>query len=258
MSYDVHGTQSWVDLASPDSEVSKAFYCGLFGWDSYTLAFSGFSDYEILTEGASGPGIAGVQALADDTESPSWTCVFRVDDVDACVGTVEAAGGRCRVDPTDVAQMARIAQFADPQGAEFGVWQPGPSGETTVIGDRSAACFVELACRDLAEAGRFYGRVFGWSVMDADDGHPAWTRWKVGDQLVAGGVAMDDSRPADRPSQWTPYFDVPDCDAATGRAVELGARVRVPPADIDLGRFSIMTDPTGVRFALIALAGPDR
>ncbi|MER6810271.1 hypothetical protein ABT299_13430 [Spirillospora sp. NPDC000708] len=92
MSYERHGTQSWVDLGSPAPQPSKAFYRELFGWEAYTLTFSGFGDYEIFTEGASGPGVAGVQALADDSQSPSWTCIFRVDDVDAHVRTVEAAG----------------------------------------------------------------------------------------------------------------------------------------------------------------------
>ncbi|MER6817117.1 VOC family protein [Spirillospora sp. NPDC000708] len=63
-------------------------------------------------------------------------------------------------------------------------------------------------------------------------------------------------RRARRPHpQWSPYFEVADCDAATARAVELGARMRSAPADTDLGRFSVLTDPTGVRFAVITAGG---
>lgn len=249
MSQDVHGTQSWIDLGSPDLRASKAFYCGLFGWGSYTLTFDEFGDYEVFTEPSSDEGIAGVTALVDDTQSPSWTCTFRVDDVDACVRTVEAAGGQPRVDPTDVAGLARIAQFADPQGAEFGVWQPVRSGEKSKIGERSAARFVELACRDASEARSFYRQVFGWSMTEAD-GRFA-TRWTIGDRLVATAVAADGGGPAGSLPQWSPYFEVADCDAAAARAVELGARMWSAPADTDLGRFAVLLDPTGVRFAVI-------
>lgn len=255
MNQDVHGTQSWVDLGSPDLQASKAFYCGLFGWGSYTLTVDGFGDYEIFTEPSSDQGIAGVLALVDDTQSPAWTCIFRVDDVDACARTVEAAGGQQRVDPTPVANLARIAQFADPQGAEFGVWQPIRAGERPPIGERSAARFVELACRDGAEAGRFYREVFGWSA-NAGAGRFA-TRWTVGGRLVATAAAIDGTGPAGSLPQWSPYFEVADCDAAAGRAVELGARVGSAPADSDLGRFSVLTDPTGVRLAVIAAGGPE-
>ncbi|MGI5330146.1 VOC family protein [Actinomadura nitritigenes] len=255
MSQDVHGMQSWIDLGSPDLQASKEFYRGLFGWGSYTLTFDEFGDYEIFTEPSSDEGIAGVTALADDTQSPSWTCTFRVDDVDACVRTVEAAGGQLRVDPTHVADLARIAQFADPQGAEFGVWQPVLAGGKSPIGERSAARFVELACRDGSEAQRFYWQVFGWSVTEAD-GRFA-TRWTIGERLVATAVAADGDGPAGSPPQWSPYFEVADCDAATARAVELGASVRSEPADTDLGRFSVLADPTGVRFAVITAGGSE-
>ncbi|TDC97984.1 VOC family protein [Actinomadura sp. 7K507] len=249
---DMQGMPSWADLASPDLESSKAFYRGLFGWDSYTLSGDTFGDYEVFIDGAPGLGVAGVQGLADDTQPPSWTCYFRVDDVDASVRTVLAEGGQARVDPTDIAHIARIALFADPEGAEFGVWQPGPSGETALIGDRSAARWVELRCRDAAEAERFYGAVFGWSAESLDDPRFSYTRWRAGGQLVAGMAPMDDQWPADHPSHWTPYFETADCDAATARAAGMGARIRFPPTRIDAGRISLMTDPTGARFGVIA------
>ncbi|MWA07088.1 hypothetical protein F8568_043480 [Actinomadura sp. LD22] len=261
MNHDVHGSLSWVDLWSPDVRVSKAFYGGLFGWGSYTLTFDLFGDVEIFTDPASDQGVAGVEALVDDTLSPLWSCTFRVDDVDACVRTVETAGGRLRLEPTSVAHLARIAQFVDSQGAEFVVWQPVVEGGRPPIGERTAARFVELACRDVAEAERFYREVFGWSAVEAGAGRCA-VRWTVGGELVAIGIADvpagdEGGGPAVPPSRWSPYFEVADCEAATARAVELGAGIRSGPADTDLGRFSMLTDPTGVRFAVIAAGGAE-
>ncbi|MFA1541837.1 VOC family protein [Actinomadura monticuli] len=253
---DLHGMPSWADLASPDPRASKEFYSGLFGWGSYTLNADALGDYEVFTDGERESGVAGLQVLTDDTQPPSWTCYFRVDDVDASVGTVLAAGGHLRVDPVDVAHIARIALFADDQGAEFAVWQPGASGDTTVIGDRSAARWVELACRDVDRAERFYGAVFGWSAEKLDDPRFTYTRWSAGRVLVAGVVPMGGQWPAGHPSHWTPYFEAPDCAAATAEATAMGARVRLPPTTIAEGTISLMTDPVGVRFGVIAPKPP--
>jgi predicted enzyme related to lactoylglutathione lyase len=53
------------------------------------------------------------------------------------------------------------------------------------------------------------------------------------------------------PPNWTPYFQVTDCDASTAKAKGLGAQVGVPPTDIpNTGRFAMLADPQGARFAV--------
>jgi predicted enzyme related to lactoylglutathione lyase len=51
---------------------------------------------------------------------------------------------------------------------------------------------------------------------------------------------------------------VNDCDVAAAKAADLGANVRIPPADIQPGRYSMMTDPTGARFAVLTPAAGAR
>ena len=53
------------------------------------------------------------------------------------------------------------------------------------------------------------------------------------------------------PPHWLVYIGTDDVDATTARAKELGATVHVEPADIpNIGRFSVLQDPTGAAFGL--------
>jgi hypothetical protein len=50
-------------------------------------------------------------------------------------------------------------------------------------------------------------------------------------------------------------FGVSDADQSTARAEELGGRIVMPPMDIAIGRFSIISDPAGAILTLAAVPG---
>ncbi|MBO2449086.1 VOC family protein [Actinomadura barringtoniae] len=212
-------------------------------------------DYRVFTLGdVQGPEVAGMQALADDAQRPSWACYFRTDDVQGTVDLIKAEGGHELVPVTDVSDLGQMALCADAQGAEFALWKPGNMGGAGVVDEPAAMCWVELACRDVEEARRFYGKVFGWTAVGRNYHSSLYTNFKVGDWSVAGMVLMDERWPPHYPAHWIPYFWVEDCDASAERAVELGGKLRIPPTDIQPGRYAMMTDPTGARLAIISPA----
>ncbi|MES9542026.1 VOC family protein [Actinomadura sp. NPDC000600] len=245
------GFPTWAELATPDVRESERFYRELFGWYLYTLTGS-LADYQIFTLGdVQGPEVAGMHQLADDTMAPEWTCYFRTDDIQATLDTVRAMGGRELSEPTDMANLGRMAHCADPEGADFALWTPYDFEGAGVRDEPSAMCWTELASRDIDGARRFYGEVFGWKAVDRSYYAPEYTNWKVGDWSVAGMVPLEEWWPADFDPHWIPYFWVSDCDATAARAAELGAVVHVPPIDIKPGRFAVMTDPCGARLAVL-------
>lgn len=249
------GTSSWAELNSPDVAASKEFYRAVFGWDSYTLTTSEYGDYEIFTlGGVQGPEVAGAYELTDDAQPPSWTCYFRSDDLAASLEAVGRLGGSVLAEPIDIADLGRLALCADSQGADFALWLPYNLKGAGVVDEPSAMCWVELATPDVSEAHRFYGGLFGWTPVPRSYHSPGYTVWTLDDLPVAGGVALERWWPPDHPSHWFPYFWAPDCDATTDRAAGLGARVLVPPTDIETGRFSIMRDPVGARLAVVTPA----
>ena len=83
------------------------------------------------------------------------------------------------------------------------------------------------------------------------EGQPDYTTFKVADEGIVGGLEMMPMVPAEVPSYWMVYFNVPDVDAAFTKAIELGATETVAPSPMPGGRFAIVNDPQGAMFGLL-------
>lgn len=105
---------------------------------------------------------------------------------------------------------------------------------------------VELHTHDLAKAKKFYTALFDWKLEEVPG--MEYTIIKVGEGT--GGGMMKSPMPDALP-QWVPYVLVDDIEAATEKAKALGARVVADITEVpDMGRFSMLVDPTGAAFAL--------
>jgi predicted enzyme related to lactoylglutathione lyase len=112
-------------------------------------------------------------------------------------------------------------------------------------------CYAELHTAAPAEARRFYADLFGWEMNHHAEGD--YTEIKTGDGGPEAGLMG--VTPHDATPQWVTYVAVPDVDAAAARAIELGAKVRMPRTEIPgTGWFAWLDDPTGARFALFQRA----
>jgi predicted enzyme related to lactoylglutathione lyase len=249
------GTPSWVDLGSPDLDSSAEFYGALFDWDvpepenaeqtgGYRQAMKGESP------------VGGMMPLMQEGQPPAWTTYISVEDADATAAAVREAGGNVLAEPMDVMDLGRMAIFADPSGAVFGIWQPGTFAGAGVVNEPGAISWNELNTRDVDGAKAFYAAVFDWSFEDMEmEGAGTYTTIVLGERPV-GGVFDMSSRdvPAEVPPHWQVYFAVEDTDATIERVKQGGGNVIVEPVDIPAGRFSILTDPHGAGFAVIALS----
>jgi predicted enzyme related to lactoylglutathione lyase len=249
------GIPSWVDLASADVEASKAFYGGLFGWTSDDAPEPEAGGYTTFYLGDK--AVAGVGPVQMDSQPPVWTTYVSTDDADETAARVEKAGGRVLMTPMDVMEYGRMAIFTDPAGAAFAIWQAGshPGGE--VFSVPGAPTWHELATRDIEGSKVFYGEVFDWAAEESQVGPNKYITWKLGGRSVGGMIAMvGDAWPADLPPHWMVYFAVADCDESVALARTLGASVSVPPTDIPVGRFAVLTDPQGAFFSVITMTEP--
>jgi uncharacterized protein len=248
-----HGVPSWVDLATPDMDASKAFYGALFGWTGETNPDPEVGGYTMFT--LNGENICGAMGLMSPEQPPAWSTYVNVDDADKTTEAVSAAGGAVLAPAMDVVDAGRMAMFADPQGAVFGVWQPGVHKGAGLVNEPGALCWNELLTRDAAAAKTFYKDVFGWGSETSPFGESEYTEWHVGSDSIGGMMQMDDQNfPPGLPPHWMAYFAVEDCDASAAKVSELGGTVTVPPTTIPVGRFSVCIDPQGAAFSMIALA----
>ncbi|MEU6748282.1 VOC family protein [Spirillospora sp. NPDC046719] len=247
------GRPAWLDLVSPDLDAARAFYGELFGWYVYTVAMPDWGDYHVFTLGdVNGPEVAGMQSLTEDSETASWTCSFCVGSVGDTMDEATAAGGQELIPPTDYSGLGRMALCSDPQGADFGLVQPGNYPTFGATGEPSTMCWVELVTPDVGPAHRFYEKVFPWQPVERDrEGSPG-ADWTVDGEAIASLAREDGTGPAPQPAEWMPHLRVTDCDASAARAAESGGTVLAPPSDVRHGRRSVLADPAGARFAIMA------
>lgn len=247
-----NGLPSWADLGSPDPDESASFYGELLGLET-TDADEEMGGYRMFLR--EGRQVAGLMALQQEGQPPSWTTYINVEDADAVTEKVKEAGGEVHLEPMDVREFGRMAIFADPTGAVYGVWQPGEHKGSEVVGEPGSVAWHQCNTRDPEEALEFYEKVFGWESEKVDTGGVDYWQLSSGGAAVGGLFRMGDDFPDEVPGHWIVYFAVEDADAATEKARENGATVRVEPFDNEAGRFSVLQDPHGAAFALINQGG---
>jgi uncharacterized protein len=122
---------------------------------------------------------------------------------------------------------------------------------------RGRFVWYDLMTPDPEGAKPFYTAVMGWGIEVWDNPAMQYTMWKVGDRTIGGIMVMPaEAIAGGAKPHWLAYVAVPDVDATTARAQELGAKVMVPPTAIPtVGRFAVIADPQG---ALIAPYTPDK
>ncbi|TWP52027.1 VOC family protein [Lentzea tibetensis] len=247
----VPGSPNWIDLGSPDVDRTAAFYRDVLGWTLVSLGPEaggyGFFQLHGRTVAAVGPLDAG--------QTSAWTIYFSVPDADATTKAVEQAGGAIRLEPMDVFTNGRMAQFTDPGGAEFAVWQPGETKGVDVLNEPGSVSWVELLSADPKAAQEFYGAALGWTAVDmpmAEGSYTLFSPESGGADTEFAGVAPTQEGHS---PHWLPYFETEDVDAAVARATEAGGSVVMPATDYpDVGRMAWLTDPFGARFALMRSA----
>jgi len=245
------GTPCWVDLGTPDVDAAVDFYSGLFGWEVPPAEnVENTGGYRRVTK--NGGDVAGMMPLMQEGQPPAWTTYVAVRDADATAAAVREAGGTALAEPMDVMDLGRMALFADPAGAVFGIWQPGTFAGASRVNEDGAVGWNELETRDPAAAKAFYGAVFGWHGEDLDMGPMGtYVEWQTDGNRIGGMMDVTGRVPDEVPSYWLTYFGVADADAAVDKVKELGGSVAFGPMDIPPGRFAVVQDPFGATFAVM-------
>jgi predicted enzyme related to lactoylglutathione lyase len=201
-----------------------------------------------------GKDVAGAMPLMQEGQPPAWSTYVSVADADATAAAVKDAGGSVISEPMDVMDLGRMAIFADPTGAVFGIWQPGTFAGAELVNEPGALAWNELGTRDPGAAKAFYAAAFGWSFRDNDMGEMGtYTEWLNGEDSIGGMLDIGGRLPDEIPAHWLVYFAVDDTDAAIEAVKSSGGNVPFGPVDIPAGRFAVGTDPWGAAFAVIQM-----
>ena len=245
-----NGRFVWHELHTGDRPQAAKFYAQLFGWEIKEFPMGPGEPYSLCLLG--GKDIAGITKLmAPAGVPPHWLPYLAVDDVDAFAAKVSQLGGKVMSPPMDIPDVGRFAVAMDPTGAAFALHKHAkPYPEEPAEPPVSGFCWEELLSVDPVASAKFYSSLFGYTVEEMDMGPMGTYRiLKSGDRQRAGVMKVPPTAP--QHSHWLTYVSVKDVDGSTRNAKEIGAKVLLEPQDIPkIGRFSILSDPTGAAICL--------
>ncbi|GGT74088.1 MULTISPECIES: VOC family protein [Streptomyces] len=257
----VPGSPCWLDLGAPDVRAAAAFYGTVLGWE-----------YEPMGEGQDMEGgmfrkdgkiVAGLGKLTEEGARSAWMIYYCVPDAEATTQAVERAGGTVRVAPMDLDEWGRMAQYSDPLGGQFAVWQPGTNKGVELVDDPGSLSWTELYTSDAAAAKEFYGSVFGWQFgdMELPGGGGAYsliTPAGLPEERMHGGLMQlreEDLTLTNGRPYWHPVFAVDDCDAAVAKVTGNGGSAQMGPEDVEgVGRLAVCLDPSNADFVVLTPA----
>ena len=111
-------------------------------------------------------------------------------------------------------------------------------------------CWHEVNTRDAEGSAAFYSALLNATASAIPMPHGNYTMVAIGSHTVLGIMPISPATPPEVQAHWVGYIAVDDIDQSTARAAELGATVHSPVTQGSLGRWSLITDPTGAAFAL--------
>ncbi|MGY4397468.1 putative enzyme related to lactoylglutathione lyase [Sphingomonas sp. UYAg733] len=249
------GTPIWYELLTADPDASKAFYDNVIGW-TIEAQPSGDMDYRMIDTGNNGL-VGGLMRVTPEMVAngakPTWLFYIGVDDVDASVDKIKAAGGSVLMPAWDIPDIGRLAMVADPQGIPFYVMR-GTSDEGSTAYDRMGMgkCnWNELSTPDQDGANAFYATVFGWTYPDKMEmpGMGDYVFIAVGDQTIGATMSHQPNSP---PPAWRFYFRAPDIEVAAQKVKDSGGTVHMGPMEVPGGdRIIVASDPHGAMFGVV-------
>ncbi len=115
-----HGEFCWNELMTTDVEAAKQFFADTIGWTYQGMPIQHGTYWLAHMNGKPVAGIMAMQGVVPDGTPPHWVSYLAVDDVDARVARLTAAGGTVCRSSFDVPGVGRIAIIADATGAVMG------------------------------------------------------------------------------------------------------------------------------------------
>jgi uncharacterized protein len=122
------GSLAWQELVTSDCDTAKAFYSGLFGWQTQTVSAGPrvYTKFKAKRSEAPSAGLVPLSHQSNQFEGATashWQAYFAVEDCDRSVNRAVSLGAQLKSAPTNFSGLGRCAVLRDPQGATFSLVQ---------------------------------------------------------------------------------------------------------------------------------------
>jgi predicted enzyme related to lactoylglutathione lyase len=119
-----HGSFYWNELMTRKPDAAKKFYGDTLGWTFEAMPMPEGSYWIAKMGGTTVGGMFTMSGPMFEGVPEHWFSYVGVDDVDARVKKISAAGGKVCREPFDIPNVGRIAIVQDPGGAMLGWMTP--------------------------------------------------------------------------------------------------------------------------------------
>ncbi len=238
----------WQGCLSTDTDAAKAFYTEVLGWRVETAQIG---DTTATFFQAAGKNLAHLMEPPMAGVPSHWNNYLRVDDVDASAAIAVKNGGKQLVQATDI-PPGRFSVVASPSGATFTLFREASPDAEHHPGGEGSVHWVELHSKDIDADLKWLTSTFGFGTekMEMPDG--PYTILKSGDNPIGGAMAGKEDK---APSMWLTWFLASNVDDTVARVGNNKGNVLAPIFDVpNIGRMSIVADPTGGVFGVISPA----
>jgi len=129
------------EMPADDKNRMRKFYETVFGWKTKQLG-QDMGEYVLVTTTETDektgfpkqPGAinGGFYQKTEDRATQTPVVTIAVDDLDASIKKLEAAGGKMSGEPADIPGVGRYASFFDTEGNRVSMMQPLPNSPMNV------------------------------------------------------------------------------------------------------------------------------
>lgn len=121
----VPGTFCWADLSTNNAAAASRFYSAVFGWQ-IGPGENDSSGYLHIKNGETFIGGIPPAEYQKAEIPPHWMLYFHVSDVAASTEKAKEMGATICMGPMEIPKVGDMSVVADPQGATFALFTPGP------------------------------------------------------------------------------------------------------------------------------------
>ncbi|MEK7724195.1 MAG: VOC family protein [Acidobacteriota bacterium] len=116
-------------------------------------------------------------------------------------------------------------------------------------------CWYELTTQNVDAAKEFYQGLFGWNLEKSNVSPVDYTEIHNANQAIGGMMQINEQWGEgwqNIPAHWMTYIAVDSCDETIEKIKSNGGNICVPPFDVpNVGRMSVVNDPSGATFSII-------
>lgn len=247
----IEGKVIWIDLFTADVKAATNFYTETFGWTSEKIKTRKVEYILMRNFGRPVAGFVHRPRVRGEDAEGLWVAYLSVESVNKTITAAKGQGARVLVEPGVLDGRGGHGVIADPEGSIVGMLKSmsgDPPDFQPVPGDFA---WSNLLSRDEDAAARFYGKVFNYDPIRADDTDRVNQYYLTSDDYARIGIgALTDDEEAT--PGWIHFIRVKNLEKTLDKALGAGAETLVEPtANLFEGRIAVIADPVGAAVGLI-------